>query len=142
MQTRDIKQIIDIAHTFQGYDSEPKATFHRLAKKYLEEIARLMKLTPGTYEVRTNKAGVAVLGEVTLHSETIYVQFGGSIPHMQFYYRTVKGRKDFTGGTNTWMHYTRLEEMQEVADALSAHIRRNLPRTTPAEVAAYLEANT
>ena len=104
---KNISIIIDIAT--RG-DVSRKGTFHRLGKEYLREVARLMLLREGTYDIRVNKGGPAVLGEVILHSDTLYVCLGGSIPSDKFYYRTCQGRRDFTGGANNWMLYTALRE--------------------------------
>lgn len=122
MTQNEIQRLINIAQTFAGYAEAPKADFHRLAKKYLKEIAEAMRLEPGDFEIRSNKAGIACLGEVTLHSNNLYVQLGGSLPNTQFYYRTVKGKKDYTGGRNIWMDYERLLDPYSVAQTFTRHL--------------------
>lgn len=82
-----------------------KEEFHKAYARILRGVAKRMELAPGTYEVRSNKGGPAVLGEVTLHGESIYIQVGGSLctaDAPDLYYRSVKGRKDYTGGVNRW----------------------------------------
>jgi hypothetical protein len=79
-----------------------KDRFHTVYKKRLREIAEALGLSKSEYDLRSNKAGPAVLGEVILHSDRIYLQVGG-LNQNQVMYRSVKGRKDYTGGTNNWM---------------------------------------
>ena len=111
---------IGIAKTFNGYDNTMKELFHNNAKRYLREIVRIMGLPKGSYEIRSNKAGIACLGEVTLHTDHLYVQFGGSLPNSQFYYRSCKSQKDYTGGINRWMDYDSLMDVERVASVFHA----------------------
>jgi hypothetical protein len=52
--------------------------------------------------LRSDKAGIAVSGEVILHAEHLYVQV--SQPFMGFdsgiLFRTCEGRRDYVGGPN------------------------------------------
>jgi hypothetical protein len=90
---------------------ETKEAFHTTAKAALKEVADALELPKGSYEIRSNKAGPAILGEVTLHGENIYVQVGES-PH-GILYRTCKGRKDYTGGGNQWLGWDRADRLVE-----------------------------
>jgi hypothetical protein len=125
MNVKDIKMMAHIASTHSGYNDKAKRTFHRLAKQYLEEIAHDLGLRDGQYSIRSNKAGVACLGEVILHSDNLYVHLGGSIPRPEFYYRCVKGRKDYRGGRNTHMEYEKLTDINAVVRVFQNHIERN-----------------
>jgi hypothetical protein len=92
--------------TSLSYNPEAKAKFHKLGKKVCQEIADLLKLEKGTYDIRSNQGGIAVSGEVTLHGEHIYIQLDQSVLSSlkdRFMYRSCKGRKDYTGGPNRWM---------------------------------------
>ena len=51
-----------------------KELFHREGLTLLRSLAKRMGLAKGSFQVRSNKAGDAVYGEVTLHAETFYVQ--------------------------------------------------------------------
>lgn len=115
-----IKEMAYIAKYWRGYDETFKAMFHARAKAYLRKIAKMLNLAPGTYEIRTNKGGIAVLGETTLHSDTLYVQLGGSVANTSFYYRACKGRKDYTGGRNHWVEYDRLPDWDYVVRAFQS----------------------
>ncbi len=91
-----------------GPDAGPgKMEFHRLGKSVLRAILKQLEV-PG--DVRSCLGGPAVVGEVILHTDKLYVQFctsgfGGPI---RFMYRTCKGRKDYTGGHNRWHSYQQL----------------------------------
>ena len=90
-----------------------KERFHFLGRKLCKQIAEQMGLKPGEYDIRSNKAGIACLGEVTRHTEGLYLQFGGSVTPcgLGFMYRHCEGRKDYTGGRNMWMQYEKLADL-------------------------------
>lgn len=105
------------------YDEVAKAAFHRTARKYLSRLARALNLRPKTdYDLRVNKGGIAVSGEVTLHADFIYVQVaqGFMFPHHAILVRTCKDRLDYTGGPNN------LLPMQLLLDppSLAREVRR------------------
>lgn len=90
-------------------DPAYKDSAHRHAKKVLTYFATvILGLEPGTFEVRSNKGGIAVGGEVTLHTDKfpgcelgIYVQIcDSSVNSVMF--RTCTGPKDYSGGKNCW----------------------------------------
>ncbi len=91
-----------------GYSDEAhaqKLKFHRDATVWLRELAAAIGMPNGTYSVRSNKAGPAVSGEVTLHGETLYVQLSESCVGgrgIGILYRTCKGQSDYSGGMNNW----------------------------------------
>ena len=85
-----------------SYDDEQKRRFHSSARSRLKKLATELRLSPGSYEVRSNKGGIAVSGEITLHYDHFYLQvsqFGLSSGH-GILIRTCEGRKDYTGGPN------------------------------------------
>ena len=100
----DINNYIAVARTPAGYNPEAKKLFLTMSKRLANITAESLRLQDGSYDIRVNKAGVAVSGEVTLHGENIYVQFGQSMVggNSGFLCRTCKGRKDYTGGRNHW----------------------------------------
>ena len=108
------RSLVKIAIEWDG-SYEQKEQFHKDAKSYLKEIAKRMGLPKESYTVRSNKAGPAVLGDVILHTYSLYVNLGGSLFSNQFMYRKCQSQKDYTGGTNTWMRYTDLLEQSTVA---------------------------
>jgi hypothetical protein len=127
--------------SLNGYDDSPtgeqngprKATAHKQAAAVLKDFAQQhLGLTTGQFEVRSNMGGVAVSGEVTLHTNPfvpgnlgIYVQIGQTCyPRASVLYRIVKGRKDFTGGPNNWAAASVFESDESMAEFAKTIKRR------------------
>lgn len=64
--------------TYEYPTDASKEKFHKDAAKALRQVAKALKLSAGSFKIRSNKAGPAVLGEVVLHSDTLYILVGGS----------------------------------------------------------------
>ena len=97
-------------HTFAKLD------FHRLGKRVLKAIAAELGLQSGTYDIRSNLAGPACSGEVTLHGEHIYIQFSNDCMGDVFLYRSCDGRKDYSGRGNNWMQYDDLLDLPRACE--------------------------
>jgi hypothetical protein len=100
-----------------AYDSHAKRQFHDHARRQLRKLATALGLPVGSYDLRSNPAGIAVSGEVTLHAEHLYVQasqpaFGGDTGIL---FRTCEGRKDYLGGPNSLASLDLLHEPNELA---------------------------
>jgi len=91
---------------------EDKERFHRVAKRQLKQLAREMGFPAGSFDLRSNKGGPAVSGEITLHHEDIYIQASnpGRRQETGLLIRTCKGRKDYTGGRNHFAPLTWLDD--------------------------------
>lgn len=100
------------------YDQPAKGQYHRAATKVLRALAEKLGLPEGSFDIRTNMGGIAVVGETTLHGENIYIQL--SQTEFGFMYRSCKGRRDYAGGTNCWMRFETLADL----DAAAAIIRK------------------
>jgi hypothetical protein len=121
MTTQKIKRLIHLATKtdINGYSDEAakeKEEFLSLCRSYAKMIVKELGLTPEQYEIRTNRAGVAVSGDVHLHTDSLYVAFeqtclGNDWGYM---YRSCKGKKDYTGGYNRWMKWENLINVQGV----------------------------
>jgi len=100
-----------------SYNEEAKRAFHRQAANILRQLAVYLGYKDGDFDLRHNQGGIAVSGEITLHSDALYVQFSQSClgPDMGFMWRTCRGRKDYTGGPNQWMKWESLEDLPAVA---------------------------
>lgn len=86
-----------------------KDTYHKKAKALLKHLAENeLGLKKDEYDLRSNKAGPASLGEVTLHTDKVYIQFGGL--YNSILMRSCKGRKDYTGGSNNFFDLPRLRD--------------------------------
>jgi len=100
-----------------AYDAEAKRLFHSRARSQLRRLATALGLEPGSYDLRSSQAGIAVSGEITLHSDHLYVQVSQSAMgyHSGILFRTCKGRKDFVGGTNNFASLDLLNRPGELA---------------------------
>lgn len=129
MKTSDVQTMIRLMQTpFEGaYDDSGEKTknqFHRLAKMYLRDLASTLGLAPGSYDIRTNKAGPAVLGETTLHGENVYVQFGQCMLDTAFMWRKCNGRKDYSGGANQWTDSNKLIDLGDITRMMREYLDR------------------
>lgn len=105
-----------------SYDDEQKRRFHSTARSRLKKLAAELNLATGTHEIRSNRAGIAVSGEITLHHDRFYLlvsQFGLSSGH-GILIRTCNGRKDFTGGANHFVGLQLLDDIPALAAAVRA----------------------
>ena len=87
------------------YNEEIKAEYKKLGRRILKEIVKELGLQKGEYEIRWNPGGIACSGDHTLHTDKIYVALHDNIGSGWFYWRTCKGRKDYTGGTNQIVYW-------------------------------------
>lgn len=101
-----------------AYNEPQKHLFHREAKKRLKDLAEALCLSRGAYDLRTNKGGIAVSGEITLHTDALYVQVSQPATGCDsgILIRTCKGRKDYTGGPNHFAPLRSLDDIGALAD--------------------------
>lgn len=109
-----------------GYcDPVIKNAFHREGKKVLHLLAQHMGLLPGSYQVRSNKGGIAVSGEIILHSGTRYVMLCQAFMadgSSNILFRSCKGQKDYTGGPNNFASFQALKDMEALAARINKAI--------------------
>jgi hypothetical protein len=107
-----------------AYYPEAKHLFHQNARRQLQKLATALGLEPGDYDLRSNKAGIAVSGEATLHADRLYVQASQSATgsNTGILFRNCEGRRDYIGGPN---HFTSLDLLHDHA-ALATLIRRHI----------------
>lgn len=86
---------------FDTYDSAVKNEFHKNAKSVLAEIGKRLGLAKSKFNVRSNKSGQGSTGDITFHSDKLYITIGGMDVNSVMY-RSCDGRKDYTGGSNRW----------------------------------------
>jgi hypothetical protein len=100
-----------------AYDEHAKRLFHSRARSQLRRLATALGLSPGSYDLRSNRAGIAVSGEITLHTEHLYVQASQSAMGNAngILFRTCKGRKDYVGGRNNFASLDLLNRPEELA---------------------------
>jgi hypothetical protein len=111
--------------SINGYgDHGNKAEFARLGKQILHAIAARLGYPAGTYDVGWNPGGPAVSGDITLHTDELYICLSHSYYSNGFYYRSCKGREDYSGGRNVGVPWQALKDL----DRLAADIRRHIPK--------------
>lgn len=103
------------ASGINSYSSEghgKKTRFHADGKAFLKSLASALKLSPSSYNIRSNRAGIAISGEVTLHADHLYVELSESYssPGVSILYRSCTSQKDYTGGPNHFAHASDLED--------------------------------
>jgi hypothetical protein len=90
---------------------EAKEIFHEKGPGLLKALAKEIGLLD--FDVRSNKGGNAVSGEVTLHADEIYLQlFESSVgpKGLRLLYRTCQGRSDCSGGKNNEIFVSQLRD--------------------------------
>jgi len=130
--------LIALAHKGVAYDEQAKKLFHSDGRKALKRLAGALRLAEGSYDLRSNKGGIAVSGEVTLHGEEVYVQLslGCMGRGREVMFRRVAGRKDYCGDRNHWADVAELI----APDTFAARIRRDLHLSQSDAAAALLVA--
>ncbi len=100
-----------------AYNGAAKRLFHTQARRQLKKLADVLGLPPDGFDLRSNKAGIAVSGEITLHADHLYVQVcqpaTGSDTGVLF--RTCRDRKDYVGGPNNFASLHLLHRPEELA---------------------------
>ncbi|NDD54941.1 hypothetical protein EBZ39_13935 [bacterium] len=114
----DFEKFISIASRDVGYNPAAKEQFLKMARQLAKMTADALGLATGDRDIRVNKAGIAVSGEVTLHSDSLYVQFGQGMMGNTFLCRSCKGRKDYTGGMNNFYRWEDLRDFGRFVDFL------------------------
>lgn len=107
-------------------DNDPsrKSEFHRAAKTQLKALASHFGWPASAYDLRSNLAGMAVSGEITLHHDHIYISVSQCIigAGTGILIRSCKGRKDFSGGPNTYAPLELLDDVRAFAQRILAII--------------------
>ena len=100
-----------------AFDAEAKRLFHSRARSQLRRIAIALGLEADAYDLRSNQAGIAVSGEIILHGDHLYVQVSQSAMgyHSGVLFRTCKGRKDYSCGSNNFASLDLLNRPDELA---------------------------
>ena len=100
-----------------SYDPEAKRLFHILARRQLLALAVALGLGECDYDLRSNQAGIAVSGEITLHADRLYVQVSQSCmgPDASILFRGCRDRRDYVGGANNFASLDLLHSPDELA---------------------------
>ncbi len=122
--TKQLKEFVRLTKA-ACYNYDEKCRYQRLGKKILKALAAELKLPDGSYDIRWNPGGDACSGDHTLHHENFYVALHDNIGFGWFYYRTCKGRKDYSGGTNRIVYWYNLTNFG--IEWLAKEIQRDCP---------------
>ena len=108
-----------------AYDDDAKRQFHHHARRQLRHLADALGLAHGAYDLRSNQGGIAVSGEITLHSDRLYVQAcqPASGHDSGVLFRTCDGRKDYYGGPNNFASLDLLNDPQQLARRIKSACR-------------------
>lgn len=110
------KTLSQIVRGFRAYDYFKKEELHRAGRRALQNVANALGLAKGEYDLRSNKAGDAVSGEVTLHTDHWYVQLqADSCTGRPVLFRLCNGRKDYCGFRNLYATAEALEDAESFA---------------------------
>lgn len=93
----------------RSYNADNKKLFHSRGKKVMKVIKDIIGIDG---EIRSCLGGIAVGGEVIFHSDSLYIQFCDDY----IMYRSCNGRKDYSGGTNNYMNYNQLINIQSACN--------------------------
>lgn len=91
-----------------GYHPQNKSVFLHNTARLAERIAQDLELAPGSYDIRTNRGGIAVSGDVHLQSNSLYVSFTADSEFCgakRFMFRRCRSRKDYVGLQNRWVDW-------------------------------------
>jgi len=105
------------------YNEDFKDQYKKLGRRILKEIAKLMGLKKGEFDIRWNPGGIACSGDHTLHTDKIYVALHDNCGTGWFYWRTCEGRKDYTGGSNQivqWDEFVSIRGWDNLIKSLKA----------------------
>lgn len=118
-----------LAYRGVAYDEAAKRTFHAEGRTAMRRLADALGLANDSYDIRSNKGGVAVSGEITLHGDEVYVQLslGGLGQDREILYRRVSGRKDYCGQRN---HFASINALL-APDRFALQLRRDLNLSPP-----------
>jgi len=105
-----------------AYDPDVKETFHRTARARLRKLATLIGWQEGSFDLRNNRAGVAVSGEVIHHQDCVYIQVSQPATGHDsgILIRRCNGRKDYTGERNHFASLSLLDDLLALACRVNA----------------------
>lgn len=110
-----------------AFNADAKKLFHSEARRSLRRLADALSYEKQQFDIRSNSAGPAVSGEVTLHSDELYVQVSCNGTGNDVTYRRCRDSRDFTGQRN---HYAAMRDLANPG-ALAQRICRELGLAVP-----------
>ena len=126
MPKRDLDHFESVLTRNCSYNDAQKKEWHRVVKLLLKDLRPYLQREYGASDtIRSNKAGIAVSGEVTLHFERLYIQVSqpaGNYMKNGVLYRSCNGLKDYTGGPNNFAQVFDLLNPQHFARTIQTKV--------------------
>ena len=125
-----------LAYRGVSYDEAAKRVFHQEGRHAMRRLAEALELDPGSYDVRSDKGGVAISGDITLHGEEVWVRLslGPFGPDHEIAFRKVRGRDDHFGDRNRWASINELLAPDRFAERLRRELCLAPARATSARL--------
>lgn len=131
-----LTRFVDLAIRLSGgaeVNYHDKKDFHLLGMRVANAIANNflgLHVNQGQYDVRSQKGGDGIWGEVILHTDNLYVSFTLEM-RGRFMYRSCASRHDFKGGQNRFMEYERLRVLGAAVGIIVSTAKTRIIETRP-----------
>jgi hypothetical protein len=111
---------IALARRGVSYDPEAKRAFHLDTKRALRAFAQFLGLESQEYDLRSNQAGPAISGEITLHADQLYIQVSIGLmgPGREIMFRRCNSRADYCGHRNGFADIAALADHPKLANII------------------------
>jgi hypothetical protein len=121
--------LVTLAYRGVAYDADAKKAFHSEGRKALSRLAEALGFERSEFDIRSSPGGIAVSGEIILHSDELYVTVscGGFSQNGEIMYRRCNGRRDYSGMRN---HHAGIRELTN-AGVFAARLCRDLGLAVP-----------
>jgi hypothetical protein len=122
MKKSEVERFISVVKTQDmGYNAPLKEEWARAGLSIMRALAKLLGYATKDREVKFNRGGIAVSGEVWLFADDLFVQFSQSAPDLGILYRrgcVRNGRRDSCGGDNRWLKWEALLDLPNAAKSI------------------------
>ena len=95
----EINRFVELT-TLACYNDYNKQEYRKLGRRILKWIVDQLGLQTGEFDIHWNPGGVACSGDHRLNTDKFHLCCDDNLGRGWFYWRTTKGRKDYTGGQN------------------------------------------
>lgn len=125
--------LLTLARRGVSYDDAAKRAFHSEGRTAMRRLAEALQLAEAGFEVRSQRAGPACSGEITLHGEEVWVQLslGAFGPDRELMYRRVRGRDDHIGDRNRFASIRDLLSPDRFAGRLRRELQLSAAPASP-----------
>lgn len=122
-----------LAYRGVSYDEPAKRVFHSEGRAAMRRLAEALELIEGSFDIRSNKGGTAISGEITLHGDEVWVRLSLGVfgTGHEVAFRQVRGRDDHLGDRNRWASVDELLAPDRFATRLRRELNLALPSGRP-----------